>query len=471
MKFVAITNCPTGIAHTYMAAEALEIAAKKNNVLIKVETQGSVGAENVLTEKDIEEASVVIISAAVKVDMSRFKGKQILEWNVDKVISGADDAIKAAIEMSRKTTVDQNKIEEKTEAFQTHGGDAIETNKQGVLRHLFTGISYMLPLVSAGGLLIALSFLWGLEPSPDSIGGILNTLGGTTIGFMIPVFSAYVAYSIADRPGIAPGLAIGAICIEVLGIGFLGAIIGGLAVGYVALYLKKIKLPRGIQGIHTVLFIPLITIIVVGFLMITILGKPIEFIMTSMTSWLNGLSTGSGILLGAVIGLMTAFDMGGPFDKVAYTFSVGLLSEGITVPMAANMAAGMTPALGLALATVLFKNKFSETEIEAGKSAWLLGACFITEGAIPFAASDPLRVLPATMLGSAVTGALSIAFGCTLAAPHGGIFAIIIPGVVGNVMLYLISIAIGVVVTAVVVNFTKSLSFGQKDIQSKVEAK
>jgi len=237
----------------------------------------------------------------------------------------------------------------------------------------------------------------------------------------------------------------------------LGGIVGGLLAGYIALFLKKVKLPQALSGISVVLFIPLITTVVGGLLMIYVIGSPIAGLMTALNNALTNLSTTSMVILGAVMGLMTAFDMGGPFDKVAYTFSVGLLAEGITAPMAANMAAGMTPALGLALATVLFRNRFTQQEREAGKVAWALGACFITEGAIPFAASDPLRVLPATMLGSAVAGALSMLFGCTLAAPHGGIFAILIPKAVGNVLLYVLAIVIGAVVTALTVNFTKSI--------------
>ncbi len=453
MKFVAITNCPTGIAHTYMAAEALEQAAKELNVQIKVETQGSVGAENILTAEEVSEAHAVIIASAVKVDMSRFEGKTVIHWPVDKIITQAGQAIRAAMASADSSAATPDT---KAEPVSVGGGG-------GVLRHLFTGISYMLPLVAAGGLLIAISFLWGLEPPEGSLGGMLNLLGGATLKFMIPVFCAYIAYSIADRPGIAPGLVLGYLCVEVIGIGFLGAIVAGLAVGYFILLLKRVELPRSLQGISTVLFIPLISIVVVGLVLMLVLAGPIGALMDAMTGALGNLNTTSSILLGAMMGLMTAFDMGGPFDKVAYTFSVGLLAEGITAPMAANMAAGMTPALGLALATLLFKKRFTRPELEAGKTAWLMGACFITEGAIPFAAADPVRVLPATMLGSAVAGALSMAFGCTLAAPHGGIFAILIPGVVGKVALYLVSIVVGAVVTALAVNLTKSAGRKRSD--------
>ena len=450
MKLVAVTNCPTGIAHTYMAAEALVQAAQDLGAEIKVETQGSIGAENVLTAEDISEAHAVIIASAVKVDYERFEGKTIIEWPVDKIIKEAKKAVEAAIASKPAESKGSAAAEKKQESPST-------LTNRGVLRHLFTGISYMIPVVAAGGLLIALSFLWGLEPAEDSIGGVLMMLGGAALSFMLPVMCAFIAYSIADRPGIAPGLALGYVCGEVIGAGFLGAIVAGLLVGYLALFLKKLKLTQALEGIKAVLFIPLICVVVVGFIMYYVIGTPIAALMDLMANALENLNVVSAILLGIVMGLMTAFDMGGPFDKVAYTFSVGLLAEGITAPMAANMAAGMSPALGLAIASLVFKKRFTKPEQEAGKTAWLLGACFITEGAIPFAAADPLRVLPATMIGSATAGALSMVFGCTLAAPHGGIFAIFIPGVVGNVFPYIIAILIGSLVTAVLVNFTKQI--------------
>jgi len=433
-----------------MAAEALAAAAKDLGAEIKVETQGSIGAENVLTAEDISEAHAVIIASAVKVDYERFEGKTIIEWPVDKIIKEAKKAVEAAI--ASKPPEGKGSAA----AGKTQEAPPTLTNR-GVLRHLFTGISYMIPVVAAGGLLIALSFLWGLEPAEDSIGGVLMMLGGAALSFMLPVMCAFIAYSIADRPGIAPGLALGYVCGEVIGAGFLGAIVAGLLVGYLALFLKKLKLTQALEGIKAVLFIPLICVVVVGFIMYYVIGTPIAALMDLMANALENLNVVSAILLGIVMGLMTAFDMGGPFDKVAYTFSVGLLAEGITAPMAANMAAGMSPALGLAIASLVFKKRFTKPEQEAGKTAWLLGACFITEGAIPFAAADPLRVLPATMIGSATAGALSMVFGCTLAAPHGGIFAIFIPGVVGNVFPYIIAILIGSLVTAVLVNFTKQI--------------
>lgn len=453
MKILAITNCPTGIAHTYMAAEALEKAAKKLNVDIKVETQGSIGVENALTPEEIAEAHSIIIASGVAIDTSRFEGKTIIEWPVATVINKAEDAVKAAISAKRS-----DNIPSKTAS--PVGGNA-PTNK-GVLKHLFTGISYMIPFVAAGGLLIALSFIWGLNPAEGSFGDKLGQLGGAALGLMLPIMAGYIAYSIADRPGIAPGMVMGFLSQNIVGSGFLGAIIGGLLVGYISLYLKKIKLPQGLEGLKPVLIIPLIATTIGGLLMMFVIGTPITFLMNILTDWLENINTINAVILGMIMGLMTAFDMGGPFDKVAYTFSVGLLEAGIFAPMAANMAAGMTPALGLALATILFKNKFSKDEIAAGKTAWFLGSCFITEGAIPFAAADPFRILPATMIGAGVTGALSMLFKCTLRAPHGGIFAMLIPGTVGNVWLYIIAILIGMIVTAMLAGLFKSL--GRKKI-------
>lgn len=451
MKIVAIANCPNGMAHTYMAAEALEKAAKELGVEIKVETQGAIGVENALTAEEIKAADCVLLATGVATDKKRFTGKRILDWPVANIIQEAKQAVQAAVD--GKGVVYQAKAE-------TPAPAAPLTKKSWaaqIMEHLMTGISYMVPIVAAGGLLIAISFLWGINQPEGSLGALINSFGGAILSFMVPVLAAGIAYSIGSKPAIAPGLFIGYFSANVTSSGFLGAIIGGLIVGYMVLALKKIKMPRALQGIHAVLFIPILTIAVVGLLFNYVLGAPIAALMDAMTTMLTNMSATSMVLLGVVMGMMTAFDMGGPCDKVAYGFSVALLAEGITAPMAANMAAGMSPALGLALASVLFKNKFNSDEREAGKVAWALGSCFITEGAIPFAAADPLRVLPATMLGSAVTGALSMIFGCTLNAPHGGIFAVIIPGVVNKPVMYILAIMCGMVVTALTVGLTKSI--------------
>lgn len=449
MKIVAIANCPNGMAHTYMAAEALEKAAQELGVEIKVETQGAIGVENALTAEEIKAADCVLLATGVATDKKRFAGKRILDWPVANIIQEAKQAVQAAVD--GKGTVYQGQAEAPVSA------PVQKSAFNQIMEHLMTGISYMVPIVAAGGLLIAISFLWGINQPEGSLGALINSFGGAILSFMVPVLAAGIAYSIGSKPAIAPGLFIGYFSANVTSSGFLGAIIGGLIVGYMVNALKKINMPRALQGIHAVLFIPIISITVIGLLFNYVIGAPIAALMEALTNMLTNMSATSMVLLGAVMGLMTAFDMGGPCDKVAYGFSVALLAEGITAPMAANMAAGMSPALGLALATILFKDKFNSDEIESGKVAWALGSCFITEGAIPFAAADPLRVLPATMLGSAVTGALSMIFGCTLNAPHGGIFAIIIPGVVNKPVMYILAVLCGMVVTALTVGFTKSI--------------
>ena len=450
MKIVAIANCPNGMAHTYMAAEALEKAAQELGVEIKVETQGAIGVENALTAAEIKAADCVLLATGVATDKKRFAGKRVLDWPVANIIQEAKQAVQAAVD--GKGVICEAAAKAAAPTTLKKKGFAAQ-----IMEHLMTGISFMVPIVAAGGLLIAISFLWGINQPEGSFGALINSFGGAILSFMVPVLAAGIAYSIGDKPAIAPGLFIGYFSANVTSSGFLGAIVGGLIVGYMVVALKKIQMPRALQGIHAVLFIPILTIFAVGVLFNYVLGAPIAALMSAMTNMLTNMSATSMVLLGVIMGMMTAFDMGGPCDKVAYGFSVALLAEGITAPMAANMAAGMSPALGLALASVLFKNKFNNDEREAGKVAWALGSCFITEGAIPFAAADPLRVLPATMLGSAVTGALSMLFGCTLNAPHGGIFAIIIPGVVNKPLLYIVAILVGMVVTALTVGFTKSL--------------
>ncbi|MFZ5965565.1 MAG: PTS fructose transporter subunit IIC [Bacillota bacterium] len=448
MKLVAITSCPTGIAHTYMAAEALENAAKEKGVPIKIETQGSVGVENELTEKEIAEAHAVIIAAGANVSKERFEGKAILEIPVSEAIKAPQEVIERALKLEKKDyqkkveDIKKNRSEERT----------------GVFKHLMTGVSFMLPLVVAGGIAIALSFIFGIEAFKEegTLAAALMQIGGASaFGLMVPILAGYIAFSIADRPGLAPGLIGGAIASQI-GAGFLGGLIAGLLAGYTVDFLKKnIKLPRGFEGLMPILVLPLLSSLFVGLLMIYVIGIPVKGIMDVMTAWLQGLSGTNALLLGAILGAMMAFDMGGPINKTAYTFAVGLLGSNVFEPQAAVMAAGMTPPLGLALATVLYKNKFSKGEIEAGKAAWVMGISFITEGAIPFAAADPLRVIPSIMTGSAVAGALSMVFKATLRAPHGGIFVLPIPNAVGNLGGYVVAIAAGTIVTALMVGLLK----------------
>ncbi|HHW57566.1 MAG TPA: PTS transporter subunit EIIC [Clostridia bacterium] len=439
-KVVAITACPTGIAHTYMAAENLQMAAKEMGVDIKVETQGSIGAENQLTDEDIKAADAVIIAAATKVDKSRFAGKPILEVPVEEAIKNAKGLIEKALKMEKP----KGYVEKVEEIHKERSAQ-----RTGAYKHLMTGVSYMIPFVVAGGILIALSFFWGykaFEVEGTLPWALMKIGGGSAFALMVPILSGYIAFSIADRPGLVPGMVGGMLAVST-GAGFLGGIISGFLAGYTVDYLKKlIKLPKTLEGLMPILILPVLATLIVGLLMVYVIGSPMKAIMTSLTNWLKGMSSTNAVIFGAILGLMMAFDMGGPVNKTAYTFATGLLASNVFAPMAAVMAAGMTPPLGLALATVLFKNRFTKEEIEAGKAAWVLGASFITEGAIPFAAADPFRVIPSIMVGSAVTAALSMLFHIELRAPHGGIF--VIPIAVSNPLLYIGVIAIGTVVTA-----------------------
>lgn len=452
MKFVAITSCPTGIAHTYMAAEALQMAAKEMGHEIKVETQGSVGAENIIEKEDLKGINAVIIAADTSVDKSRFKGLKVIEVSVKEAIKDPKGLITKAINTKEKSVdlmdqVDQLKAEDKE-------------SRTGVYKHLMTGVSFMIPFVVAGGLLIALGFAIGgiyVYKVPGSFGETLFTTGKAAFELMIPVLAAYIAFSIADRPAIVPGM-VGGYLAHSNGSGFLGAIIAGFAAGYIVLGIKKyINPPKAIQGLMPVLIIPLLSTVIIGLGMFYIVGKPVSWANTNLAAWLNSLSGTNAALLGIILGLMMAFDMGGPVNKAAYTFATATLatSGGNSTIMAAVMAAGMVPPLALALATVLAKNKFTKAEQEAGKAAWALGISFITEGAIPFAAADPLRVIPSMMIGSAITGGLSMAFGCGLAVPHGGIWVLLIPNVVTSLFPYIISIVVGTVVGAILVSSLK----------------
>ncbi|WP_035994369.1 PTS fructose-like transporter subunit IIB [Leptolyngbya sp. KIOST-1] len=445
--FVGITSCPTGIAHTFMAAEALKQGATKLGHDIKVETQGSVGAQNALTEDDIARADAVIIAADTHVDLSRFGGKRLYQTSTKAAIHSGTDVVTAALAApvagggqggSGSYIDDVNRAKaERSES------------RSGPYKHLLTGVSYMLPVIVAGGLIIALSFVFGINPEPGTFGDALMQIGGgAAFALIVPVLSGFIAFSIADRPGLAPGL-IGGMLAANLDMGFLGGILAGFLAGYVALFVRdKVKLPTNFEGLKPVLVIPLLATLIVGLLLVYVFGGPVRFLMVGLTTYLEGLTGTNALLLGLILGGMMAIDMGGPVNKVAYTFAVGLLTTNLYAPMAAVMAAGMTPPLGLALATFVSKKYFNQAEQEAGKVASVLGISFITEGAIPFAANDPLRVIPACIAGSAVAGALSMAFGCTLRAPHGGIFVLAIPNAVENVGLYIVAIAAGTLVTA-----------------------
>jgi fructose PTS system EIIBC or EIIC component len=448
MKFVGITACPTGIAHTYMAAEALTMAAKEMGHEIKVETQGSVGAENVITAANLKGVKAVIIAADTQVDQSRFAGLPI-------IVVGTKDAIKDA-----KGLITRGVNAKASEA--TVSTEPAKKERTGVYKHLMTGVSFMIPFVVAGGILIALGFLLGgiyvfdFDPSKNFASAIFWT-GKGSFGLMIPVLAGYIAYSIADRPGIVPGFVGGALA-STIGAGFLGALVAGFAAGYIVVAIKKfIKLPRTLEGLMPILIIPILGTVLIGILMYLILGQPIAAVNTAMNDFLKSMSGSNAVLLGLILGLMMAFDMGGPVNKAAYVFATATLAgaTGGSMIMAAVMAAGMVPPLGIALATVIAKNKFTEPEREAGKAAWALGISFITEGAIPFAAEDPLRVIPSIMVGAGITGALSMLFNCKLSVPHGGIFVLAIPGVVANLPMYIVSLVVGIVVTALLLSVVK----------------
>ena len=438
---VAITPCPTGIAHTVMAAEALKKAAAAAGYSIKVETQGSVGAKNQLTAEDIAAADVAIIAADTHVDPSRFVGKPLYQTSVGSAVKGAPDVIAKALTAPAPTGA-AAPAAAKAAASGDKGG--------GAYKHLLTGVSYMLPIVVAGGLTIALSFVFGIEAfkQEGTLAAALMQIGsGAAFALMVPVLSGFIAYSIADRPGLTPGLIGGMLAVN-LKAGFIGGIISGFIAGYVALWMREhIKLPQNMEGLKPVLVIPLLSTLVVGLLMVYVIGEPVRFIMDSLTAFLQGMGTTNAALLGLLLGGMMAIDMGGPVNKAAYAFSVGLLTSDTFTPMAAVMAAGMTPPLAICLATFLGRNRFTQAEQEAGKAAGVLGLSFITEGAIPFAAKDPLRVIPSMVAGSAVAGGISMYFGCGLRAPHGGVFVLAIPNAVSHLGWYVVAIIAGTLVS------------------------
>jgi PTS system fructose-specific IIC component len=448
---LAVTACPTGIAHTYMSAEALEKAASERGLSLKVEKRGAMGVEDELTEQEIRDAHAIIIAADTDVQESRFAGKPVVKVAVAEAIKNPNGLLDEALakEPAKKQDYFQQVQQVKEER---------SAQRSGFYKHLMTGVSNMLPLVVAGGLIIALSFVFGIEAFKQKgtlAAALMDIGGGSAFALMVPILSGFIAFSIADRVGLAPGL-VGGMLASKLGAGFLGGIISGFLAGYIAKALKQyIKLPKNFEGLKPILIIPLLSTLSVGLLMIYVIGTPVKAVMDALAAWLTGMSSTNAVVLGLILGAMMAFDMGGPVNKSAYTFAVGLLASNVYGPMAAVMAAGMTPPLGLFLATLLSPNKYTKEEREAGKAASILGISFITEGAIPFAAADPFRVIPSIMVGSAVTGALSMAFGATLRAPHGWIFVLPIPHAVGNLLMYALSIVIGTVVTAVMVNLLK----------------
>lgn len=448
---VAVTACPTGIAHTYMAAEAIEKKAKELGYQVKVETRGSGGAKNVLTDDEIAKAAGVIVACDTNVPTDRFDGKKVIECQVSDGINKAEELIKRIAAGDAPVF----KASGKKEASHSSVGGKESVGHQ-IYKHLMNGVSHMLPFVVGGGILIAIAFLIdGFSVDLNSLpadqranfgtitqaAALFKGIGGTAFGFMLPILAGFIAMSIADRPGLAVGFVGGSIAANGTS-GFLGALVAGFVAGYIVLLLKKVfsKLPESLDGMKPVLLYPLIGIFLVGIIMQFVVEPPIGALNTAINNGLNGLNGASAVVLGILLGGMMSVDMGGPVNKAAYVFGTASIAAGNYNIMAAVMIGGMVPPIAIALATIFFKNKFTAEERKAGPTNFIMGLSFITEGAIPFAASDPLHVLPACVVGSAVAGGLSMAFGCTLMAPHGGIF--VVP-TIGNPLMYLVALIIG----------------------------
>lgn len=460
-KLLAVTSCPTGIAHTYMAAEALEKAARAADCQIKIETRGSAGAKNVLTAEEIEAADCIIVAADAKVPMDRFNGKKVISCQVSDGIGKADQLVKQA--MSGNVEVFHGESSETTTAV-----TGKESAAHKIYTQLMNGVSHMLPFVVGGGILIAIAFLIdGLNVDINAlpadqrsnfgtitpIAAMFKNIGGVAFGLMLPVLAGFIGMAIGDRPALALGFVGGMMAANGKS-GFLGALVAGFLAGYLILGLRKIcdKLPDAIEKLAPVLIYPVVGILIMGLAMNFVVEPIMGGINTGLNNFLSGMGDSSRIVLGLILGGMMAIDMGGPFNKAAYVFGTAAITAGNYDIMAAVMIGGMTPPCAIALATLLFKNKFTKEERDAGPTNFIMGLAFITEGAIPFAASDPLHVLPSCIIGSALAGALSMAFHCTLMAPHGGIF--VFP-VVGNAVMYLVALAAGTVVSALLLGVLK----------------
>lgn len=459
-KILAVTACPTGIAHTFMAADALKEKAKELGVEIKVETNGSSGIKHKLTAQEIEDAPAIIVAADKQVEMERFKGKRVLQVPVTAGIRRPQELIEKA--MNQDAPI-----------YQGSGGGSAASNddeeakgKSGsgigntFYKHLMSGVSNMLPFVVGGGILVAISFFWGIhsadpnDPSYNTFAAALNFIGGdNALKLIVAVLAGFIAMSIADRPGFAPGM-VGGFMATQANAGFLGGLIAGFLAGYVVILLKKVFtfIPQSLDGLKPVLIYPLFGIFITGVLMQFVVNTPVAAFMNFLTNWLESLGTGNLVLMGIILGGMMAIDMGGPLNKAAFTFGIAMIDAGNYAPHAAIMAGGMVPPLGIALATTIFRNKFTQRDREAGITCYFMGAAFVTEGAIPFAAADPLRVIPAAVVGAAVAGGLTEFFRVTLPAPHGGVFVAFITN---HPMLYLLSIVIGAVVMAIILGIVK----------------
>lgn len=459
---LAVTGCPTGIAHTYMAAESLEKKAAELGCRIKVETRGSGGAKNVLTKQEIDEAVCIIVAADTQVPMDRFSGKPVIQCKVADGISKADELLHKALD--GKASIYHGKGGE----AEDNSDDTKDSLGHRIYTNLMNGVSHMLPFVVGGGILIAIAFLidgFSVDlnslPVEDRVNfgtitplaAMFKQIGGVAFGFMLPILAGFIAMSIADRPGLAVGFVGGSIAATGTS-GFLGALVAGFLAGYLVLLLKKIfsKLPESLDGLKPVLIYPVLGILLVGVIMLYVVEPPIGALNTWINSALEGMNGASAVILGVLLGGMMSVDMGGPVNKAAYVFGTASIAAGNYNIMAAVMIGGMVPPIAIALATLFFKNKFTAEERKAGPTNFIMGLSFITEGAIPFAASDPLRVLPACIVGSAVAGGMSMAFNCTLMAPHGGIFVFL---TVGHPLLYLLSLAVGSAITCVLLGILK----------------
>ncbi|OWY39935.1 PTS fructose transporter subunit EIIBC [Xenophilus sp. AP218F] len=452
LRILGITACPTGIAHTFMAAEGLTQAARALGHSIRVETQGSVGAQDQLGAGEIAEADLIVIAADTQVALDRFVGKKLFQ-------SGTKAAINDGLALLKRAIAEARPHQPAREAAARPAEKTAAGN--GPYKHLMTGVSFMLPFVTAGGILIALAFaLGGIYAFDDAHKGTLAwslfQIGAkSAFALMVPILAGYIAYSIADRPGIAPGM-VGGMLAASLGSGFLGGIVAGFIAGYGTRWLnQRIQLGRHLDGLKPVLILPVLGSLLVGLAMIYVVGEPVAAILSALTGALKGMQGSSALALGALLGAMMAFDMGGPVNKAAYAFATGLIASQVYTPMAAVMAAGMTPPLGIAVAARLFADRFTADEREAGKAAGVLGLAFISEGAIPFAARDPLRVIPALMAGSALAGAMSMSLGVELKVPHGGVFVLPIPNAVEHLGGYLLALLAGTALTAVMLRLLK----------------
>ena len=452
-RILAVTACPTGIAHTFMAAEALNKKASEMGISIKVETNGSAGAKNVLTKEEIENCDAIIVAADKKVNMARFNGKKVIQTKVADGIHKTEELINRALNGDAP-------VYHSSESENSSNENSNETVGRQIYKHLMNGVSNMLPFVVAGGILIALAFLFdNYEINPSNFGSntplaaFFKSVGDAAFGFLLPVLAGFIAVSIADRPAMVVGF-VGGFLANSGGAGFLGALLAGFIAGYLVVGLKKVFsfLPQSLEGIKPVLLYPLFGTLLIGVIMKFAINPPVAAANNTLIGFLNSLGTSSKVLLGIVVAGMMAIDMGGPINKAAYVFGIASLESGNFGIMAAVMAGGMVPPLVIALSTTFFKNRFTKEQQDAGKVNYIMGLSFITEGAIPFAAADPLKVIPSCAIGSAVAGALTMIFDCTLRAPHGGIF--VLP-IIGNWPMYLISIIVGAIVGAIILGFLK----------------